>query len=538
MAFAHDDLGSFEEEEHNQDVAHLSHLSREEYIGSSESEENLPLIPVEEHGSWYSRLGKGLYNRVVKPIGKGLYHFVRHPIAGILAVATSAPNAVNAILGTTNTPPENASFSWWYGLTGGEKTHAIFNGFASFLLNIIMNINFLSSTWIGLKEAYATCCRSIKSFAGNLGLIFISMIASITVGAIGYNAFLWLPAGTVTASIPAALSFVITFATGYVTLRNFVKKIKHARDEDVRFQNDLKDRLQRIKVEYLQDVNEFLRDQHTKEKLTQYYQTTDENEKSTLALELQDTLTKLFEQKLTELSNTCAQIIRDKSSTEVAKEYAGFVFDLVVAAMMIAPTFMTLTENAFFGISFLSGRKLDHLAKGAKIAIAALPGLLSALYYGLMGYDFRRTMVEFVQQLYHHPSELPGALAFLTLNGLSSSGFQDLSATIIAHDNIFSIPDITTSTGRAFVAFNALSGGLANTTMTVRSVYLNQMEEPIPVSSETEALIHFLNDVSLPHATIQQIRGSDFFRRQGSDSLDGNQDQSAEREERAGYQKI
>src|SRR3990167_5439363 len=101
MAFAHDDLGSFEEEEHNQDVAHLSHLSREEYIGSSESEENLPLIPVEEHGSWYSRLGKGLYNRVVKPIGKGLYHFVRHPIAGILAVATSAQNAVNAILGTT-----------------------------------------------------------------------------------------------------------------------------------------------------------------------------------------------------------------------------------------------------------------------------------------------------------------------------------------------------------------------------------------------------------------------------------------------------
>src|SRR3990167_5611559 len=427
-----------------------------------------PLLAQAPQQHWYRRLASGVFNRAVKPVYNGLCHVVKHPIATVTSIFTALPTAIYAFLDATHTRPTDVNAQWWANISPGQKLYSLSNAASSLLVNTIINIDFLTAMWTGLKESFASCCKGAKYFFGNTGLVLLSLVGSIVTAALAYGAFLWLPLGGITAAIPALLSFVIDFAIGYVTIKNLVHKIQNSRNPDIKVQKEYVDKLKHIKAEYLQEINDFLQQKHITAILGELQAgRIDESRKTQLKADLQQALQDVFEQKLKPLSALGVNIFREKTGGECAKEWAGTLFDITLA---------------------------------------------TALFVPLLAMDFRKTMLQLVTHLYHHPTEIPGALLLLAVNGLSTGSMRSISQGVADNpDNVFSIPSSNTTLGQLYIILNALGGGVANAALTVDPVYLSA---PDPATSELESLVRYWDNPGkrlIPHATAEKLRACGLF---------------------------
>ncbi|OGT45588.1 MAG: hypothetical protein A3E83_04020 [Gammaproteobacteria bacterium RIFCSPHIGHO2_12_FULL_41_20] len=476
-----------------------------------------PLLAQAPQQHWYRRLASGVFNRAVKPVYNGLCHVVKHPIATVTSIFTALPTAIYAFLDATHTRPTDVNAQWWANISPGQKLYSLSNAASSLLVNTIINIDFLTAMWTGLKESFASCCKGAKYFFGNTGLVLLSLVGSIVTAALAYGAFLWLPLGGITAAIPALLSFVIDFAIGYVTIKNLVHKIQNSRNPDIKVQKEYVDKLKHIKAEYLQEINDFLQQKHITAILGELQAgRIDESRKTQLKADLQQALQDVFEQKLKPLSALGVNIFREKTGGECAKEWAGTLFDITLATALFVPVLATYTDVGFRGVAlleqFAGSNVLEKSARAAKIAIGALPALITAIFFPLVAMDFRKTMLQLVTHLYHHPTEIPGALLLLAVNGLSTGSMRSISQGVADNpDNVFSIPSSNTTLGQLYIILNALGGGVANAALTVDPVYLSA---PDPATSELESLVRYWDNPGkrlIPHATAEKLRACGLF---------------------------
>ncbi|OGT53241.1 MAG: hypothetical protein A3E84_01300 [Gammaproteobacteria bacterium RIFCSPHIGHO2_12_FULL_42_13] len=479
-----------------------------------------PAEPVVAKPGWGRWLVSGAYNNALKPIGNRIYDAVTHPLTtlkttakALPALITAAPAAINAFLSATHTKSEDISGSWWASMLPDKKFHSILNASASLYSNFIMNGSFLSSTWTGLKETFKSCCKGAKNFFGNIGLMALSLIAAITAAAIAYNAFLLF--GGLAAGIPAAINFTLYFATGFVSIKSLVKKIQEARSPDAKFQRECVEKLKHIKADYIAEINEFLTQQHVNEALQELQKPgLDKLRELELQGQLQVSLRDLLQVKLTALAEM-GVIIKERSSAESAKAWAGTLFDMVVASSVLLPCFVTFTEAGFRGIEIiakLSGSAaVGEIPQLGKIGIGTLPGLMSSLYYAMTTANCRHTLVGLTKRLYHHPREIPGALLFLTLAGLSATGMENIAFSIANSKNIFSVAPVGTLS-QLYVIFNTLSAATMNATLMANEKYLNKLD--IRPSSPFESLVHYLERTDthpLPHDMVEQLKGLGLF---------------------------
>lgn len=467
---------------------------------------------------WGRRIGGWVYRATVKPVAEGLYQAVRHPIATGASLLTALPSAINAFAAASHTQPENISVSWWQSLSPLKQAHSITNALSSLITNIIMNRDFLSTTFEGLKAGFKNCCKSFKEFAGNAGMVLVSCIGALTAGVIAYGAFLFLPFGSILAGIPALVNFMLYFATGYVSLQSFIKKFMESRNPDIQFQKECIDKLKHLKAEYFAKINTFLASQHTKDILLELQQKDlDIARQTELQAKLNQTLLDLVSGPLEELKALGTTIINDKTNGEIAKEWAGTIFDITLAVAAVFPTFMTFTEAGFRGFAMLEkfggGTLLENSAQAAKIALGAVPGILSCAFYGLVDLGFRQTMINLATRLYHNPHEIPGALTLLAMNAFGASGMENIAEGMtLSPTNIFSLKPPTESTfSHVYVALNSIAAGTTNEVLTVNSSYMNQGDAG---ASDLANLISYLENTGahpLPHSVVEQLQSVGLF---------------------------
>ncbi|OGT45239.1 MAG: hypothetical protein A3E83_08190 [Gammaproteobacteria bacterium RIFCSPHIGHO2_12_FULL_41_20] len=393
-----------------------------------------------------------------------------------------------------------------------KKFHSILNTIASLTANFIMNRGFLVATLVGLKDAFSTCFKSAKNFFGNTGAIFLSILTALTAAAIAYNAFLLF--GAAVAVFPATINFVLYFATGFVGMRSIAKKIHDARSPDARFQRECLDKLKHIKSDYLTSINEFLTQQQVNETLLELQQPDLPVARRTeLQDKMQSILKTLLQDKLTALA-TLGEVIKNKTNGELAKEWAATIFDITVATSIFLPFFATFTEAGFRGVEIITkmagSNALEKIHQAGKIAIGFVPGLLSSLYYAFVTASCRSALIGLMQRLYHHPTEIPGALLFLTFGGLSGTGMENVSSGIVNSNNIFSLtPNSTVS--QMYVVLNALGAADVNTTLMLGETYLRQ-QDVLPGRSLDNLINYFAaEDHPLSPSTVKQLRAVGLF---------------------------
>ncbi|OGT69668.1 MAG: hypothetical protein A3J38_04930 [Gammaproteobacteria bacterium RIFCSPHIGHO2_12_FULL_45_9] len=476
-----------------------------------------PLLPKAPQQRWYRQLAGGIFSHAVKPIYQGLRHAVTHPISTITSTLTAIPTAIYAFLDATNTRPVDVNALWWASMAPGKKLFSILNASSSLLVNAIINSDFLTATWKGLKEGFSMCCKGAKHFAGNLGLVALGLVGAVTMAALAYGAFLWLPAGAVTAGIPALLSFLIDFAIGYVTIKNLVNKIRDWRNPDIKLQKEVVGKLKCIKAEYLQEINGFLQQKNIRATLVELQTGNLENSRETqLKADLASALQSLFEQKLKDLAELGDEITRKKTRGECAKEWAATIFDITLATTLFLPALATYTEVGYRGVAlienFTGSSVLEQSARAAKIAIGALPALITAIFFPLIAVDFRKTMLQLVTHLYHHPAEIPGALLLLAINGLSTGGMKSVAQGIADNPGkIIFLPSSDSPLSQIYIALNAAGAGVINTTLTVDPLYL---ASPDPAPSELDSLIGYWDNPAkrpIPHATAEKLQACGLF---------------------------
>ncbi|VVC75925.1 hypothetical protein AQUSIP_12260 [Aquicella siphonis] len=437
--------------------------------------------PTEEQQGWCAWACSGAAS-FTKTLGGGAYYVVTHPISVGLSVLTAAPPALNSLAMPSGESPEKIGPEWWAAMSTLVKTHSIVNSASSLGINAIMNAFFLPTAWDKFKNSITHTFDSPREFFDNVFSILFGVGGALAAAAIAYSAFLWLPAGAISASVPAVISFVVTLASRYIGVKNVFKRIHHLFNDDAKAQADFAEALEHIKEDYLEEIqSEFdkiierlfaHRDADTPLTNADYEQIADE---------LTDVLTRL--------ADAHPDLIKDKTTLEYITKYTGMLFDITFALTLVGvPSYLTFMQKGFDGVNTLAkfaGNDLSGINIWLKRLIGVIPGLASAMLYADSGTKIRTTLTQLACHLYENPKQIPAALAVLGANGFAASGPQNVAAGVLANpDNIIGLTK-DTALGSTFVILNAISGGGAvNANASLTKAFLSTNPDAVHVSEK------------------------------------------------------
>lgn len=209
---------------------------------------------AEDDNSWctwacsaISQSCQAVANNVVFAVKNPLQTAKSLSIAAIAGV-TAAPSALNALAMPSGESPDKIGPEWWDKMSDLLKSLSVINAASSLGINFLMNKLFIPTAW---NKIISTTRKEIPE---NLFAMLFGLGGAVAAGAIAYNAFLWMPMGYATASVPAFISFVVTLASRYIGVKNVFKRIHNWFSDDAKAQVKFADELEHIDEKYLNEI--------------------------------------------------------------------------------------------------------------------------------------------------------------------------------------------------------------------------------------------------------------------------------------------
>jgi hypothetical protein len=323
--------------------------------------------------------------------------------------------------------------------------------------------------------------------------------AAITFASFGFTP-LWV------ASIPTLTTLAITFAGRYIGIRVFFNRLSVLLNADARLQKSFADMIEHIDKEHIARIEALLADimrEALPEKNMQEPLTDDEFQRVLLAFSVR------LEQYLVENRD----VINDKTTAENIGNIAAALADLSLGLLFFSSAFMTFTQKGFDGVNTIykmaTKESLSNMFAVFKTLIGVVPGLASAIFYGVAAFDFRKKLVNTCKFMYNNPSPrnlLIGTGLFVT-NGLAAGSMTSIAKGIVDNpDNIFQLSE--NEYGKIFIA-DQTAGGLSVNIVSCWNKWMTPA--PLPSAQDT-TLIPFkevlanAEDHPISHATAEGIR--------------------------------
>lgn len=474
-----------------------------------EGGEGLALIPRQARQGWCAWIGTGVYNYTVKPVVNTALYAWHHPFIAGAAAVTAATPALTALANPAGITPDKLGADWWNNMNTLKRLHSLTNCGSSFTINAIMNAAFLTSFWDELVKSIGKTFDSTGDFLDNGLSIVFAAGGAIAQAAIAYNAFLWLPAGVATASVPALISFSITLASRYLGVKGIFRQLHHMFNEDAKTQAEFADALDHIDESYLEQLHhEFnnlvaslpeRRDTRRTEIQAELLKSSDQlpdKKRKELEKELNaiadgapvtkdefEYIEKEIARSMTNLIQDHPDLIKDKTCLEYLGKYSFTFFKLSFAFFLIgAPYFLTFMQKGFDGVNTLSkfaGNDLVTMNAWVRRLIGFIPGLASGMMAFNQATQVWDTLVLFLKHLYAKPGDIPFAIPVTAAIGFAASSPQNVALGVLKNpDNITGFHNGNTA-GTTYEVLNALAGGgVVNGNISIKRAFLS--EKPTP----------------------------------------------------------
>ena len=407
----------------------------------------------------------------------------------VVAGIASAPTALNAFAAPSGQGPEHISTAWWNAMSLFRQIYSVSSGISSEVVNTVMNALFIPVAWQKLRESLAGFRKLSTATQGSIAIL-LSLGAAVAAGAIAYTSFLWLPVSQL-AVLPTIVSFVITFAGRFISVRSIFSRIRTLLSKDGRLQKLFADKLSHIHETHFNEVETRL------ERIIQTKFPEKNLDEPLSETEYQELIVILAEM-LDELNNQHENLIQDATAREAALRYLFLMVDVVTAVSIMAPTFMTYTQKGFDGVNIvtkmISGKSLDGINPFAKVAIGTAPGIPSAMFFAAGGIDFRANMAELFRHVYQSPRSILAMLGLFTVNGIACNSMSSLAQSAISRpDNIFGLAN--NAYGTTYLTLQTAGGFITNMNSCTVKAFLTS---PDPVA----------RDVNVQHL-IKRTKGED-----------------------------
>lgn len=408
----------------------------------------------------------------------------------VVAGIASAPTALNAFAAPSGQGPEHIGAAWWNSMSLFRQIYSVSSGISSEVVNTIMNALFIPVGWQKLRESIAGFRELPMAIKGSIAIL-LSLGAAVAAGAIAYTSFAWLPVSYL-AVLPTVVSFVITFAGRFISVKSIFSRIRTLLSEDGRTQKLFADKLAHINEAHLDDVerrlNSIILNQFPNKNLDEPLTDAEYQEVIVAVAEMLDGLS----------NNEDVDLINDATTREAVLRYLGLILDITTAISIMTPTFMTYTQKGFDGVNILAdkiaGTSLNEINPFAKAAIGTLPGAPSAMFFAAAGMDFRSNMVEMFKYVYQSPRSIPAMLGLFAVNGIACNSMSSLAqSTINTPGNIFALAN--NAYGTTYLTFQTIGGFITNMNSCVVKAYLT---EPAPAA----------NNVTIQHL-VKRTSGED-----------------------------
>lgn len=395
--------------------------------------DNAPLLPLSiQDVKPPAQPTPSLFRRAISPVTATASYIYRNPGSSVLAVAASAPTALNAL----TAHPADIGAKWWNEMSTLNQAHAITNGISSLTINTVMNAQFMPEAVKKASEVKHTF-RSSADFIDNTLAIILAIGGAFVSAVIAYNAFLWLPLGVALAFVPAALSFIITLAQRYDGIKSIFRRIRNWFDKDVKTQLELVRDLKHIHPAH-------------KEKIEAEFNTA-KNDLLKKHKDISQPFThEEYEQLMSDMAfilsnqniSTINALITETSSLEWMLDNAAFCFDVLFALLVIAPpALLTFADKGYQGVNLIANlithANLPNMNILLKCLIAADPGIASALLYANSALNFRAILLDTLYHLYQYPKMIPFGLLLLAMNVFASESMLNVALGVVNNpDNL------------------------------------------------------------------------------------------------------
>lgn len=456
--------------------------------------QNTGFIDPKNQETWPEWAKRHAHFIFVKPFKKGYEYATKHPIAVFMGILFALPDGINAFCGWAGIAPVDLL----YAIPNMSITTLIFaaiNAFCGIAINATMNSRFFPTAWDGLKNGFTKCSESVEGTIGNTASLILGLSAFAAAFGICYTAFAWLPASTITALLPALFKGIATFTGRYVQgVSTIISNVKGLFDEDMKLQKEAYDLLNHLKAEYLESVNEFLRNELLND----------------------DAIAKLFE-----AIDKQPDILDKKSILEKISQFLGKVFDVLYTLVIATNVFPTFGQKGFDGIKELTGlftrifgqiNPLESFDDFNQILTGMLPASASTIFYGIGASGTRDKLVRLWERFLENPVEIFHILPLMAANAFSGSGMYSVATNVAINPphsdkNVFGIPQ-SGSYNNAYRLFNGIGAASVNLGATV-DPYL---KKDLPDSSPTvQDIKHYLQQEKLSHNTVDQLRNCGIF---------------------------
>lgn len=440
----------------------------------------------------------------IKSMGSGMLYAVKHPIVSGLSLLTAAPPALNALTNPSGKTPDQIGQEWWDEMSGGTRAHSVINSASSLSINFIMNAFFLPTAWAKFTTSIKHIFDGPQQFLDNVFSIIFGLGGAVAAAAIAYNAFLWLPAGSISAAVPAGLSFVVTLASRYIGIKNIFKRIHNLFSKDAQNQTEFAEAIEHINEQYLDQVQEKMDNI-----LAEMFK--DKALDKPLTPEEFEALAERFTQALSELAEAHPDLIKGKTTGEYITKYAGLLFDLSLAIFVAGiPASLTFTQKGFDGVSTIAkfaGNDISGMDPWLKRLIGLVPGLASGMLYTDYGTKIRGILTDLAKHLYENPKDIPFALLALAANGFSTSGPQNVAAGVLKNPDNIIFMEKDTDLGSTYVILNAVAGGIINGGSSLNKAFLSTNKDAVHVDEKDLAkYLSKVNDHLMSHHVTDQFR--------------------------------
>lgn len=451
-------------------------------------EETVTLLDVEPEApapGWFSRT----ISRVVNVLKSGVSHVYHHPISSVLAFVTATPNTINALVGPSGINPANLGPEWWNNMTNFQRVYSITCSLSSQTINTIMNAMFLplakQKLVTGIKQIRTGCSAATQTLTS----ILLGASAGIAAGAIGYNAFLWLPAGKFTAVPIALANLLINFASRFISIVSIFGRISIMLNANSRQQGQFADELSHINPDYLfevedaiQEILHYLYPHHDETPLTQE--------------EYQRFLTMLAV-RLNVLRRLHPDLMLDHTNDAYCRAYAATICNIAFAVTVSVAGYLTFTQKGFDGINIfstlLSKRSLEDIPAALQALMGSLSGIASFMFYANNGFNFTNNMVLLCKHLYREPQHLPKTLLIFAANACACISMTTVARGVVKNPhNIFGFEENALS--YIYITDMTIAGALTNTNSSIEKALLPTHTDPKFSDISLPDVIQFLQN--------------------------------------------
>lgn len=387
--------------------------------------------------------------RVAASAANTVLYAVKHPVTTVFAVTTATPSAMYAL--SSPLSPRVIGKAWWDSLTAAQKAHATANGGSSLVINTLINFVFLPQAWATFVKTAPHTFDSPRQFAENATAMTLAGGAAVATGAIAVAAFSWLPAASVTAYIPASLSFISALASRYVGVTSLFTLIKNLFSDNLAAQKELLDIINHLDPESFERLQAEFRniiDNVARHPLNDHAGDSPPNKPLTKGqfYEVTKQLAAKLDIIISEAKAAGKHPVRETTFMEQAQRYAGMAVDGGLGLVLAVSAFLIHDQKGFEGIkllgSLMGSKKLDALDSRLKFVLGIVPGIAPGMLYGVCAMELRAVLVHAAKEVYRHPGSLPLALVLTAATGFSATGMLNVANGIAANpDNIIGIGD-------------------------------------------------------------------------------------------------